>query len=116
MESLPSGSLSYSELVIYGACETGKGRDVEENLVNATYNAGVRTVIGFEKSVWNSETNEWCAAFFHAIAEGETIYSACYEADYYIANNWYNPCNPNVEITTDSWYIAGEEYITLTNE
>ena len=115
MSSLPTGTLSYSELVIFGACETGKGGCYQTNLVNATYSAGAQTVIGFEDSVWNTEVNDWCFAFFEEIANGETISSACYAADLYIETYWYDPTNPAVEIGTDSWYIAGNPNAILSN-
>lgn len=107
MNKLSSNALDYSELIIYGACLTGSGGQDATNLVNATHNRGSSIVIGFEESVWSDEVNEWCDVFFQTLASGATVQNACYAADDYIAKEWYDKNKPERDITTDSWYIAG---------
>lgn len=104
---LPDAAFEYSDLVIYGACLTGKGKSTESNLVNATHSKGASVVIGFEENVWSSEVNCWCSAFFDSLSKGLTIYKACESADSYVAEYWYNDEYPEYDIRTDSWYIAG---------
>ena len=117
MEDLEPNALAYSELILYGACDTGKGRENSVNLVNATHEAGAKTVIGFELEVNSKEVNAWCQAFFEAIGDGKTISQACTAADAYVQDTWY-PSIPNKEdhvITTNSWYIAGDQSAILSN-
>lgn len=107
MSALPSAALSYSELIIYGACKTGLGKSGSSNLVNATHSAGASIVIGFEKTVYSGEVNQWCQAFFTALSSGKTVLASCSEADTYVNSHWH-VSHPSLAITTDSWYIAGD--------
>lgn len=86
---------------------SGSGGQDATNLVNATHNRGSSIVIGFEESVWSDEVNDWCDVFFQTLASGATVQNACYAADDYIAEEWYDENKPERDITTDSWYIAG---------
>ena len=61
---MDSKALSASELIIYGSCLTAQGGANGENLINATLEAGARTVIGFEKSVYSTACNAWATYFF----------------------------------------------------
>lgn len=106
MSTLDSDYLSNSELIIYGACLTGFGRGTATNLVNTTHQKGSSIVIGFEKSVWNTEVNDWIEEFFNSLAAGKSVYESCQDADNYIRDYWA-PNNPKYPITTDSWYVAG---------
>lgn len=114
MLNLSVDFLDYSELIIYGACETGLGGVGASNLVNSTYSRGATTVIGFEKSVYADEVNIWCIGFFLSLSWGDTIWDACKYGDAYVENFWYDPAHPEYQITTDSWYIAGDKYATLS--
>lgn len=108
MELLAEDTLSYSQLIIYGACKTGKGRNAEVNLVNSTHSAGAATVIGFENSMRSSEMDAWCEGFFIAIADGKNIIEACEAAVEYVEEHWYDPNQPERTINTNTWYIAGD--------
>ena len=113
---LPSNSFNYAELVIYGACLTGDGRDGASNLVNATHERGAKTVIGFEKSVWSTEVNWWCEQFLEALVNGYTVQEACAFADAYIAVHWPEYIDVSkYPITTSSHYIAGDKTATFSN-
>ncbi len=79
--ALPSGALSHMQLVYYGACSTGEGGASAENLVNATYDRGARTVIGFTTEVDCGSTNTWTAEFMEQISNNHTIYYAMIQAD-----------------------------------
>lgn len=114
MSSFPADKLSNSELIIYGACETGKGKVSSTNLVNATFDVGADIVIGFEEQVRSGEVNMWIGAFFDALKDGETVFQSCKNADSYVEKNWL-PIYPNLEITTDSWYVAGDSNKTFTD-
>lgn len=106
MTSVSSNAFYITDLIVYGACLTGQGRETGTNLVNSTCFAGVNTVIGFEKVVNSSEMNDWCLGFFESLSNGNTIINACTDADDYVESNWHST-NPYSSITTDSWYIAG---------
>ncbi|MBE6694050.1 MAG: hypothetical protein E7589_04730, partial [Ruminococcaceae bacterium] len=101
--------LQYSELIIYGACETAKGGENAENLVAATVEAGARTVIGFEDPVFAGACNRWCKKFFE-------YYSMYYDDPNYtiedicIATNEYAITQPNYSGTID-----GGTLVTLAN-
>ena len=114
INNMDSNVLGTSELIIYGACLTGSGREGDANLVNATYSRGCDIVIGFEKSVWSPEVNEWCDVFFQALSDGDSVLEACMAADEYIAEEWYNEDQPEYDIRTDSWYIAGDASTTFS--
>lgn len=114
IEGMPAGFLGYSELIIYGACKTGLGRETGNNLVNATREQGSEIVIGFEKEVWHTEVNYWCDIFFRKLADGCTVLEACIVADQHVADNWYNSDSPEFDIRTDSWYIAGNSIATFS--
>lgn len=90
------------KLGLYGACLTGAGREGADNLVNATHELGVETVIGFDRSVNCIEMNAWAIAFFEALNSGLTIEQACNAADDVIKNTYF-------VTTTNSWYIAGNK-------
>ena len=108
--SLPEGAFTYSKLIIYGACATGKGGADADNLVNATYSRGANTVIGFTKSPRAEEINMWCVSFFESLSSGSNIREACDDAREYIYDNWYDPYDSYYAINTDTPHIAGNAY------
>lgn len=67
--TLDNVSLSNVDLVIYGACYTGKGGLEANNLVTATHNRGARTVIGFQPSVNTALCEIWYDLFFQKYSE-----------------------------------------------
>ncbi len=71
MQSLSSDAFSDTKLVIYGACLTGEGGDYDNNLANATVNAGVDSVIAFPHLINSTAFNAWLAWF----ASNYCIYS-----------------------------------------
>ena len=83
LNALPSNYLMYSDLIIYGACSTAEGGKYDTtNLVNATFAAGAKTVMGFETSVGAFSCNHWCLCFFeyyttNYYVEGKTYRDAC---------------------------------------
>lgn len=79
--ALPSNALSHLQLVFYGACLTGEGGAAAENLVNATYDRGARTVIGFTTEVYCGATNRWTEVFMTYLSNGATIAEAIRQAD-----------------------------------
>lgn len=86
INSLSDSAFDDLKFVYFGACETGKGKGAEVNLVNTVYNKGADAVLGFTINVRVNETNEWTKAFMIALAEGKTIASALTEADKYLVN------------------------------
>ena len=107
MNNLGENALKNCRLVFYGACYTGQGREISNNLVNSTQAKGAITVIGFEKRVYCDELTIWANAFFDALENGSTMEEACRYADDFVPSCWQDP------ITTDSWYIAGSKTQTL---
>lgn len=79
--ALPPGALSHMQLVYYGACSTGEGGSSAANLVNATFDRGARTVIGFTVSVGCGTANTWTQEFMTNISNGETVDRAMELAD-----------------------------------
>ena len=69
IDSLDDVSLDNVDLVIYGACLTGKDGNTATNLVTATHNRGARTVIGFKLSISASVCEEWYKKFFELFSE-----------------------------------------------
>ena len=114
--ALPADTLEYSELIIYGACETAKGGENDANLVTATVSAGARTVIGFENPVYAYGCNRWCLKFFEYYAlyyndESKTIYDVCYDTDLYMKSDIYyqGVSDDGSLISLANFVIAGEQ-------
>lgn len=85
--ALPPGALSHMQLVYYGACLTGEGGSSAANLVNATFDRGARTVIGFTVEVGCGTTNTWTQEFMTSISNGETVDRAMKLADSKVSNS-----------------------------
>ena len=83
-------------------------RENYNNIVNATRNLGVNTVIGFEVDVNCLEFDAWCKFFFQYLAEGYTIQNACYNAaeDVRMTGKYD-------EMTVAYFYISGDENAVL---
>ena len=114
--ALPSDTLAYSELIIYGSCLTASGGEYDANLVTATVSAGARTVIGFENYVSSSACNKWCTKFFEYYAlyynnDSKTIYNACYDTDSYMKNDPYYEgyADDGSLVSLRNFVIAGEK-------
>ena len=107
LNNLGSNALSNCKLVVYGACLTASGGNGANNLMSKTQEKGAVTVIGFKESVYCIEVNIWAKAFFEALADGETVESACNKADQVVESQW------TIDITTDSWEIAGSRTATF---
>ncbi len=113
LDAMPSNNLIYSQLVIYGSCKAGLGRDSDSNLVNSTHNAGSSIVIGFDGNVYADEINVWCYLFFNHLVTGCTVEQACQEAQKGVVQ-WLEKEDISHEISTDTWYIAGNGNTTFT--
>lgn len=114
--ALPSDTLAYSELIIYGACLTASGGESGANLVSATVSAGARTVIGFENSVYSGACNRWCTKFFEYYSlyynnESKTIYDVCYDTDTYMqSDSYYERIDEDgTLISLANYVIVGEQ-------
>ena len=113
--ALPTNYLSYSELIIYGACKTALGGKMASNLVAATIYAGARTVIGFQNNVEATACNEWCAYFFQTYSlyyhdTSKTLNDVCVATDLYAQENisHYEYTNNNGEcVSLRNFVIAG---------
>ena len=113
--ALPTNYLSYSELIIYGACGTALGGKMASNLVAATIYAGARTVIGFQNSVAPTPCNEWCAYFFQMYSlyyndTSKTLVDVCEKTDEYAQENIrrYEYTNSNGDLVSlRNFVIAG---------
>lgn len=76
IQSLSSGALSDVKLVLYSACNTGKGRGKAPNMVNITRSKGAKTVIGFDKEQDCEEVNFWTREFFIGLYDTGNIRKA----------------------------------------
>ena len=110
MISWGTNSLKDMRLVYYAACSTGEGGATADNLVNATFNNGVKTVIGFQGAVNCSQTNTWTEEFFIATGErNKTISEACADADY-----WVGVYHFGIHGGTDNRLVRGSTTQRLT--
>ena len=107
---LPQNVFAYSELIVYGACETGFGGEGSQNLVNATHEQGCDTVVGFRDTVWSGEVNIWCEGFFESLSNGATVEQACKDAEIFVFRNWFDN---SLEMTTTLKHIAGDSKATF---
>lgn len=114
ISELKTDALSNCDLIIYGACLTGKGGEDATNLVNATHEKGANAVIGFPKSVKSDEVNVWIDIFINELASGKTVKNAAAGADEYIYYIWL-PSHSNRTITTDNCHIAGDSSAIISN-
>lgn len=71
--TLSSGALSDVKLVLYSACDAGKGRGKAPNMVNITHEMGAQTVIGFDKEQDCEEVNFWTKEFFIGLCDTRNI-------------------------------------------
>ena len=102
VNSLQDGSLSDLKLVLFVACETGKGGVGANNLVNAVAGKCAQIVMGFEEEIYCHESDMWVNTFFQSLGNGNTISSAIGMANMYVYLNWHGS-----DITTDSLYCVG---------
>ena len=109
VNNLPTGALSNVKLVLYVACETGKGGSGANNLVNTTASKGAQIVIGFKDEIYCGECDEWTKAFFTALGNGETVGNAIEKAHRAVAEGGYN------QVGTTSCYPAGNTGQTIYN-
>ena len=112
--------LDYSDLIIYGACNTAQDGLNGSNLVTATVQAGARSVIGFENIVNSSACNMWCNKFFEYYSSyyddpSKNLLDVCIEVDTYVQENseyyeysFYDDNNELVYSTVKNYIIAGE--------
>lgn len=97
--ALPSNALSGNRLVYYGACLTGEGGSTASNLVNATYDRGAKTVIGFKTTVTSGPTNIWTQQFLKSVSNGCMIKDAVLQADYTVLHSVYTTYTENRQRT-----------------
>ena len=81
VSNLDEAALDDLVFIYLGACSTGYGGAIYNNLVNALYNKGVNNVLGFTENVLVDETNYWTEQFMIALASGSTIDEAAKAAD-----------------------------------
>ena len=80
LDKVPDGTFNNCKLVVYGACSVASTADGPRNMLNATEDAGVITVVGFEQVVNCDSANTFMTAFFIALSQGKTVNSALYDA------------------------------------
>jgi|GEM_PF-4820943 len=76
LAGLNSNFFGNCSLVLYGACETGKGESAENNMVNATLSKGAQSVIGFTDIIICEETNGFTKYLFVALWNNKTVSEA----------------------------------------
>lgn len=109
VNSLPNNALEDLQLVVFVACETGKGGEGANNLVNAMANKGAQVVIGFEKTIYCHESDIWVNAFFNSLGDGCTIDTAISAAKQAVLEGW------TLDISTDPCYPVGNTNQTINN-
>lgn len=109
VNSLPNNALEDLQLVVFVACETGKGGEGANNLVNAMANKGAQVVIGFEKTIYCHESDIWVNAFFNSLGDGCTIDTAISAAKQAVLESW------TLDISTDPCYPVGNTNQTINN-
>lgn len=109
VNSLPNNALEDLQLVVFVACETGKGGEGANNLVNAMANKGAQVVIGFEKTIYCPESDIWVNAFFNSLGDGCTIDTAISAAKQAVLEGW------TLDISTDPCYPVGNTNQTINN-
>ena len=83
-------------------------------MVTATVDAGARTVIGFENSVYSTACNRWCMKFFEYYVtftnqSGKTIMDVCVATDKYMQNDiLYEGYDGDRLISLKNFVVCGE--------
>ena len=73
-DTISKANLSNLQLAVYGTCNAGEGGDKATNIVNSTYKAGAKHVVGFQSETYVSQTNTFLAQFIHELGtDKETI-------------------------------------------
>jgi|GEM_PF-2193973 len=80
LDEVPADTFNNCKLVVYGACSVASTVDGPRNMLNATEDAGVITVVGFEQDVNCDSTNTFMTEFFIALSQGKTVNSALCDA------------------------------------
>ena len=76
INALDDDALEYLRFVCLGACSTGRGGAGANNFVNALFDKGAYTVLGFQNDILVDETNCWMELFMGALTEGKTVEEA----------------------------------------
>lgn len=111
INALGASAFDNLRFVYLGACETGKGGNGANNLVNTIYNKGADAVLGFTISVLVNETNMWTTVFMLALSEGATLEAAIYAADQYLAAYYDPPQGYSFSITDSTRYLLGSDQL-----
>ena len=85
LEAAESDSFANTELIVYATCSTAEGGEYADNMVNATLDLGVSSVIGFEDEILTESANDWAELFFeylrkYSTQSGKTLRSVCDQA------------------------------------
>ena len=81
INSLDDSAFNDLHFVVLGACYTAQGGSGADNFVNAMYNKGAGTVIGFKGGINIEEANAWNEYFMIEFAKGITLEEALSRAD-----------------------------------
>ncbi len=110
INALDASAFDNLKFVYLGACETGKGKSAQNNLVNTIYSKGADAVLGFTVNVLVIETNMWTTEFMLALSEGATLRAAIAAADAYVYDNWEYDIDL-LTITADTRYLLGSDQL-----
>lgn len=84
---LPTNDLQGVKLIVYSACATGGDNGNDINFVEATYQRGAQTVVGFNENVGEIVHN-WCEGLMTSLSNGNTIHQAMLDGDEEGKNEW----------------------------
>ena len=75
--SLNSADLSNMKLIMFIACNTGRGSQGGNNLPTKVVNKGATCSVGFTQTINCATANKWTVSFSKRMENGESVSAAC---------------------------------------
>ena len=119
LKNINSSFFAGTRCLLLVACETGKGENTQENMVNQFQKMGIETVVGFENIVirfYNTASKKilttagdglWAVTFNKCLGEGKTVTNAAREASQTVVNEHGIEKAEEYGLLFEQCYIAG---------
>ena len=103
--NMNSLDLSNMTLVMFIACQTGKGGEGGRNLPSVAVNKGATTAVGFKEDIFCSSANSWTIAFCNYMKNGTSVQAAC---------SALASLSTYIGTGLDTYVVCGNKYTTLS--
>lgn len=97
--------LSNMTLVMFIACQTGKGGESGRNLPSVAVSKGATTAVGFKEEIICTSANSWTIAFCNYMKNGTSVQAAC---------SALASLSTYIGTGLDTHVVCGNKYTTLS--